>query len=43
MSGNDSQELVKEFKLLIMRLNSKGLLPKKQTTDLLCELASLGF
>jgi len=43
MSGNDSSKLHKDFKLLIIRLMGKKLLPKRQATDLLLELATLGY
>ena len=42
MAGNDSSQLIKEFKLLIIRLKNNGVLPKKEATDLLIELANLG-
>jgi hypothetical protein len=35
MSGNDSQELVKKFKLLIRKLSKQGLLPKADVEGLL--------
>jgi len=43
MAGNDSSQLIKEFKLLIIRLKNNGVLPKKEATDLLIELANLGY
>ena len=43
MSGNDSKELVKNFKILIMKLSNKGLLPKSQAKDLLIDLVSIGY
>ena len=42
-SGNDNSNLIKEFKILVMKLKNNGLLPKKQATDILCELATLGY
>jgi hypothetical protein len=43
LSGNDNVELVKKFKLLIMKLIRKELLPKSQGKDLLLDLATLGY
>lgn len=43
MSGNDSQELVKKFKLLIRRLSKLDLLPKADVDDLNDLLTDLGY
>lgn len=43
LSGNDSQELVKRFKLLIRKLSRQGLLPKAEVNDLLDTLLDLGY
>jgi len=43
MSGNDSQELVKQFKVLIRKLMRQGLLPKADVEDLLTTLLDLGY
>jgi len=43
MSGNDSKDLVKKFKLLIVRLSKQGVLPKNQVNELLEELVMLGY
>ena len=43
INGNDSKELVKKFKLLIMKLGHLGRLPKGQVKDLLYELAQIGY
>lgn len=43
LSGNDSQELIKKFKLLIVKMINKGLLPKTQAKDMLMNLATLGY
>jgi hypothetical protein len=42
LCGNDGSETVKKFKLIIMRMMNKGLLPKGQARELLLELATLG-
>jgi hypothetical protein len=43
LSGNDSKELVKEFKLLILKMSKQGNLPKTQVAELLTDLAELGY
>ena len=43
LSGNDSTELIKKFKLLILKLTKKELIPKRQANDMLFELTSLGY
>lgn len=42
LCGNDGTETIKKFKLIIMRMMNKGLLPRGQARDLLVELATLG-
>jgi hypothetical protein len=42
LCGNDGSETIKKFKLLIMRMMNKGLLPKGQAREILLELATLG-
>lgn len=43
MAGNDSQELVKKFKILTMKLTRQGLLPKNEVMDLFEDLVNLGY
>jgi len=43
MSGNDNKELIKKFKLLIIKLSRRGALPKKEVSVILSELIELGF
>jgi hypothetical protein len=43
MAGNDSEKLHKDFKLLVVRLMDKKLLPKRQATDILFKMATLGY
>ena len=43
MAGNDSHKLHKDFKLLVMKLMDKKLLPKLQATDILFKMATLGY
>jgi hypothetical protein len=42
-AGNDSPELIKNLKGVIMRLMNKGRLPKGQGRDILCDLVALGY
>lgn len=42
LSGNDSQQTIKELKVLILKLVSKDLLPKSQAREILFDLVSLG-
>lgn len=43
MSGNDSKELVKKFKLLVVKLSRQGVLPKNESNELLLTLTELGY
>lgn len=43
MSGNDNKELIKEFKLLIMKLSGLKIIPKTQARDILFDLTSMGY
>jgi hypothetical protein len=43
LSGNDSTELIKKFKILIMKLVHNSRLPKGQAKELLMDLAQLGY
>ena len=43
MSGNDSPELIKKFKALLIKMMDKGHLPKSQAKEILYELVSLGY
>lgn len=43
MSGNDSTELVKKFKILILKLSKQNLLPKNEVNELLTDLLQLGY
>lgn len=42
LAGNDNKELVKDFKVLILKLSKKDLIPKGQVRELLLDLAALG-
>ena len=43
LSGNDSKEMVKKFKVLVLKLSRNNLLPKKEVEDLLETLVHLGY
>jgi hypothetical protein len=43
LSGNDSTELVKKFKLLLMKLSRQNLLPRNEVNELMEDLISLGY
>jgi hypothetical protein len=43
LAGNDSSELVRKFKILIIKMTNKNLLPKGQAKELLMNLATLGY
>ena len=43
MSGNDNKDLVKKFKILILKMSKSGELPKSQVNELLTDLAELGY
>jgi hypothetical protein len=42
-SGNDNKELIKEFKMLVMKLSNMKIIPKSQARDILFDLTSMGF
>jgi hypothetical protein len=43
VAGNDNKQLVKEFKVLLMKLLSAGRVPRKEAHDILTDLASIGL
>jgi len=43
MSGNDNKDLIKNFKILIMKLSRNNILPKKEVSEILEELVELGY
>ena len=43
LAGNDSKELVKKFKLHLMKLSKNGSLPKKEVQEIMEELIEMGF
>jgi hypothetical protein len=43
LCGNDGTETIKKFKVLVMRMMNKGLLPKGQAKEILLDLATMGY
>jgi len=43
MAGNDNKDLIKKFKLHIMKLSKNGTLPKREVQEILEELLELGY
>jgi hypothetical protein len=43
LAGNDSKELVKNFKVLTMKLTRQHLLPKNEVMELMEDLLTLGY
>jgi hypothetical protein len=42
-AGNDSKEMIKEFKVMLMRFIHSGKIPKSQGMDIICELMMMGY
>ena len=43
LAGNNSPSVIKEFKLLIVKLMNQNRLPRRQGTEILLDLTTLGF
>jgi len=43
LAGNDSPEVIKKFKLILLKLTKTGTLPKREGMEMMQELLSLGF
>jgi len=43
MAGNDNKDLIKKFKVKLVDMSNKQLLPKQQARELLMDLASMGL
>ena len=43
MAGNDNKDMIKKFKILLMKLSNTQQLPKSQVRDILFDLTSMGF
>lgn len=42
-AGNNSAELIKEFKCLLLKFISGGKIPRREGMDIVCELIALGY
>jgi hypothetical protein len=43
LAGNDSQELVKKFKQLLLKMSNRDLIPRRQVKELLVMLTENGY
>jgi hypothetical protein len=43
LAGNDSKELVREFKLMLVRFMNAGRIPRRQAQEILTDIASMGL
>jgi len=43
IAGNDNKEMVKEFKILLLKLLHDGRLPRREAQEILVDLTSLGY
>lgn len=43
IAGNDNKDLIKKFKMLILKLSNKNLIPKPQVRELLLDLTNMGY
>ena len=43
MAGNDSKDLIKKFKVLLLKLVNTGQLPKQQVQEIMTELLEMGY
>jgi hypothetical protein len=42
-AGNDNKEMIKDFKVMLMRFIHGGKIPKSQGMDIICELMVMGY
>ena len=43
MAGNDSKELIKEFKVMLVKFSNDGRIKKNEAREILLDLASMGY
>jgi len=43
IAGNDNKALIKEFKLMLMKMLQAGRIPRREAHEILVDLASMGF
>jgi len=42
LAGNDSKELIKEFKVMLLKFIHNGKVPRGQGMEIVCDLMALG-
>jgi hypothetical protein len=43
LAGNDNKELVKKFKMTLLKYAKDGRLPRREVNEILIEMASIGL
>ena len=43
LAGNDSKQMIKDFKLLLLKLMNNQRIPRKEAQELLTDLATMGY
>ena len=43
LAGNDNKEMVREFKVMLLRFMNNGRIPRRQGQEILTDLASIGY
>lgn len=43
IAGNDNKDVIKKFKMLILKLSNKNIIPKPQVRELLFDLTNMGY
>jgi hypothetical protein len=43
MAGNDNEEMIKEFKVLLLKLSNSGHIDKKESNEVMTMLLQLGL
>ena len=43
LAGNDNREMVKEFKVMLLRFMNNGGIPRRQGQEILTDLVAMGY
>ena len=43
LAGNDNKEMVKNFKIMLLRFMNSGKIPRRQGQEILTDLVSMGY
>jgi hypothetical protein len=43
LAGNDNKELIKEFKVMLLKFIHNGKVPRGQGMDIICDLMAMGY